>query len=516
MDLTHIRQMTPSTEGAWKEIKAGKASCLKTRFTNMLGNVAKLEHAGDDALFTSSHQMVQVGWRHDNLLRPIKRYVEAHPTDVGVHLFRSGSHVNSAVFWLPSLQRFIVWLLNSLKGHEADQQRRLAGFVATYSYMSGLRKPRDIEFCWRLVRTAWPEAIRLDTLTWEYQPASQLVLDFYHDDLIKLRIDIAKLAARCGYSEKHVRRQLKAAQVEYGDTSDPDFLTVASDGSVSRKTAMFLLLSLPKLLRSRLLAFNELYRRLAPPPVPHPAGLPEYISKVDFNDPAQAVGACLQLVERTRMQQQYHTLEKAEQEQKMRDTQGHADILKAELAGKNEELARLKTSVAQATAAGSLIRSPEADNMVYHTSKLRQDHGWCTISDVLQKMHAKYGDDALLAMVHTAMPAGSRDIDKVLRNAVRFRIGQKKLRADGEPVLRPQAIEAKEASVRRVYTSDRSSAGHRATHGVERNWRWQVFFTPAGVRMLVDGLPDHVDAFLAARCPEYMSEAELPGELATT
>jgi hypothetical protein len=518
MDITHITQMSPSTERAWNEVKTHttRTPAVTGRFDALLGNVFKLRDAGDDGIFTSSLLMKQAGWRHDNLLRPIRRYVAAHPQEKGVHLFRSGQHVNSAVFWLPALQRFIVWLLNSLKGHEADQQRRCAGFIDVYSYMSGLRKTREIEFCGPLIRTAWPECASLDALAWEYQPMSQLVLDFYHDDLSQTRIDVSKLAARCGYSEKHVRRKLQTSRVEYGETDDTDFLTVAADGTLSRKTAVFLLLSLPKLLRARLLAFNELYRRIAPVPVPCPAGLPEYISKVDFNDPKQAVQACLQLVERTRQQQQHHVQYKAETLQRIQDMQGAADVLAAELAGKNEELARLKTSLAQATAAGSIVRSPETDRMVYHSSKLRQDHGWCTINDVLAALLDKYDYDTLLAMVHTAMPASSRDVNKVLRNVVRFKIGQKKLRADGEPVLRPQIMIEQKAFVRRVHTSNSSTAGYRAKHGTDRDWRWQVFFTPVGARWLVDDFPAHVEEFLAARCPEHMAECELPGELVTT
>jgi hypothetical protein len=508
--------MTDSTESAWQKIRECKRfdPDARTLCVKMLGDVYMPADGGSDAMFVTSHTMCAAGWRHDNLLRPIRRYVDQHPGDAGVHLFKAGSQVRSAIFWLPTLQRFIVWLLNSLKGHEADQQRRCTGFMETFSYLSGLRKLRVIEFHFVQCRNAWPEEMRDDKITWEYKPSTQLLLDFYQKDLTaQQRIDITRLATRCGYSEKHVRRKLKAAQVEFGVDSDPNFLTVAADNTVSRKTAMFLLLSLPKLLRSRLLVFNDLYHRLTPTPVPTPVGIPEYLEQTDFNNPTQAAQACLTLVERNRRQQQFHTRQLAASLQRVTDAQGEVGVLRAELAGKNEELARLKTSMAQVVAAGSFLRSEETDNMVYHASQLRQDHGWCTIQDLERKLMEKYGPDELLAALHSVLPNGPRGLGAAVRHVIRFEIGQKNLRADGQPVLRPEIVSFGDACVRRTYVSNASRAGHQAKYGVDRTWRWSVFFTPQGVRRIVSSFMQLIEAWLAARCPRHMLEQEPSGDM---
>ena len=125
----------------------------------------------------------------------------------------------------------------------------------------------------------------------------------------------------------------------------------------------------------------------------------------------------------------------------------------------------------------------------------------------------KFGPDELLAALHSVLPNGLRGLGAAVRHVIRFEIGQKNLRADGQPVLRPEIVSVGDACVRRTYVSNASRAGHQAKYGTDRTWRWSVFFTPQGVRRILSNFMQLIEAWLAARCPRHMQEQESSGEV---
>ena len=500
MDLTHTFEMTEATAQAWQALKQDSR-----------GVMAKLpRHGEQDAIFMSSRVLaVSMGWRHCNMLRTLKRFIESHPKDPGWLKLQRGSTFGGAILWLPTLQRFIVWLLKELEGHEADQLRRRDGFLKSLGWFSGLRKRSADEGLAVEGKAMWVLEIEQDKLIWEPAEAYQFSLDLPTSAKTNDNVHLTQLSCQCGYSLRHMERHIKAARHEFEDLADPDFLTVSSAGLVSAKTAMFVLLSMPKTLRARLKIFNCLYSLTQKKPLTLPPDLPNYLVGTDFADPEKALNACLIMYKRTQAQHAFHNGQRSYWDQDEQKLKAEMDILRAELAGKDKQVAEMKTSLMQAKAAGSLIREPTEDTAIYHSGKLRSMHGWITLRDAERAIatHLGYGNiDVLLADLGLAK-LSSRGA--AIRRVVKYTLCQKNNRADGRFVLNQVTYDNEYADVKRVYVPAICSTGHRASHGTDRDWRWQLFITPKGLQYLESKFAVLAQAFVDAGCPDHAQAQEV-------
>jgi len=510
MDLTHIHEMKAATAQAWQVMKerdpAGRTLVAKDL-------LFRLSESDTDGVMVYSRPLAAfMGWQHFNMLRTLKRFAETHQEDKGWFCLKRRTMCGGFVLWLPTLQRFIVWLLKELEGHEADQLRRQKGFIEALGFLSGLRCVlKKYEDYSTECMTAWPVEAEQDKLTWQPSSASQLTLDFTaaYTRQPSDKVHLTQLSCQCGYSLRHMERHIKAARHEFEDLADPDFLTVSDAGLVSAKTSMFILLSMPKTLRTRLKIFNHLYSKTQKKPLVLPPDLPNYLVGTDFTDPETALNACVRMCGRLQSQHAFHTEQKGYWEQETAIKTAHIDILRSDLAGREKQISDLKTSLMQAKATGSLIREPTEDTAVYHAGKLRGAHGWVTLRDVERSIadHLGFGNVDVLLRELGLSKVNTRG--SAIRRIVKYTLCQKNNRADGQFVLNQLAYDNEYAAVKRVYVPTASSTGHRATHGTDRDWRWGFFITPKGQQWLEHNFATLAKAYVEARSPEHAQASEV-------
>lgn len=507
MDLTNIKEMTFGFSVWWSEnVHSLCRDALKNPSNyGVVMRVVPGVAPADSYMVETSHLAQAMKWRHCNLLRVLKSYHAKHPNEKGLYFNVSGSQTRNAVLWVPTLQRFIVWLLNSLKGHQASQARRYEEFKTTLGFWSGLTSEQLDDLPGSLcLPSEW--CMEFDALTWEQEFKHQAELDF-HQDVVKQegRMTVISLAHACGYSTKHMALRIRNSHSELGTPGD-EFLTISQDMSVSRKTALYMLLMLPKTTRVRLQIFNAMFERLQVKPAPQFPALPDYLPVVDFSDPNQVVQAIQLMCDRqTELDSRMLTMT-AEHTQEKLEVAGQLNTVKAELAGREYEIASLKHAIATSVAAGSIVQNNEADQVVVSSHDLRTNHGYVTINDVLKTLLISHPGEDLADMLAPVDKKGG--IWETIRRILRFSIAEKLLNSDGCPRLRPGWVQAGHVCAKRVFTSSNSSAGNRASHGQEQFWRWSVFYTPAGVKYIVAHFGVLVAAFLDAGQPNHMVELD--------
>ncbi len=381
-----------------------------------------------------------LGERHDNYCRPLKRYLQRVKPASVYFLDKRGNTKRWAVGHA-DFMAFVRWLfVVALKGHRPVQRAKLARFRLKLGEHLGYLLDLNFDDTQQ----------ELQTLPADFAPESRMAIE--------------TLAGRLGYSTRHMRRYLDLAGRELGGSEE--FLGVASDSTVSGKTALWCMLTLPKASGMRLAYFNRMFEKMA--------------------EGGQAL-----LTE---------TRHKLEELQKERDDlrqmlQLETGALKAEVSGLVVQKDKLETVIAQAMASGAVVND-EMD--IVRESQVLRSQGMKTLTDVEAqlagwiRLNARNPDLNKLAM--------SSDMTR-LKQMIRFTVGHKELRADGRPVVRNNW--QSHVQVHKVFVPDKSSVGHLVKHGTERNWRYGVWYTPEFLQVFLPDVLRHHSNWVNADRPKH-------------
>lgn len=411
--------------------------------------------------------------------------------------------MRGVVLWLPALQTFIKWLLQSLKGHDGVVMRRTNEFIAAYGFTSGLVRRGNDPTSPLLpgLLAAWPDEVNRDETTMDVlvlQPELQGRFRHPFDDETTSLTSLSKLL---GYTEKHLRRQMRTTLNEFPQP-EGDFLKVDEKGHVSRKTAVFLLLSVPKAISVRLMLFNELFQRSGSPRV---AALPSGPgAMVDFNDPQAAQKAFLALESRLdkTMADSAQMVSGLQADKTALDSQLRQ--VQADLQGKEATISSLKAGMTNITTVGSILSPEHSDTQVHRAADLRALHGLIGMKDMLTSVLAKFGGIRL----NELFVSSRKPIRNCVLDTLRYTAGYKLLGADGAPALRESIVRDDIARRFRVFIPSHCSAGRQMKHGDERNWEWTIMFTPAGVTHILDNFEQLAAKWVGDGSPKHMITRE--------
>lgn len=381
-----------------------------------------------------------LGERHDNYCRPLKRYLQKAAVNPA-YLMEKHGNTKRWVVSHADFMAFVRWLfVVALKGHRPVQRAKLARFRLKLGEHLGYLQ--DLNFD--------------DT----QQDLQVLPADFTPES----RMAIETLAGRLGYSTRHMRRYLDLAGRELGGSEE--FLGVDSNNTVSGKTALWCMLTLPKASGMRLAYFNRMFEKMAE-------------------------GGQAMLTE---------TRHKLEELQKERDDlkqgmQLETGALKAEVSGLVVQKDKLETVIAQAVASGAVV-SDEMD--IVRESQVLRSQGLKTLTDVEAqlsgwiRLNARHPDLNKLAL--------SSDMTR-LKQMIRFTVGHKDTRADGRPVIRNNWQQY--VQVHKVFVPDRSTVGHLVKHGTARNWRYGVWYSPEFLQVFMPDVLRHHSHWVNADWPKH-------------
>lgn len=503
---------------------------VETWFRPVSSHMLRLKNPDAPAgcLVTTSAELAQVmRTPHHNVLRALKSFEKHHGAVRTSHSPKGNSvtglrrvpglrairtkndAMRGVLLWLPTLQLFIKWLLHSLRGHDGVVVRRSSEFTKAYGFLSGLvRRGNDASSSLLpALIDAWPEEVRLDEPTLEVVQTREITTAF-KAPLCDERTPVKQLAKLLGCTEGHLRRQMRNTRNEYPQPEE-DFLKVDESGKVSRKTAVFALLSMPKALCARMMLFNELFNLVTFNELISQAGkssIPMLTSGpgagIDFNDPAKAQHAFLHQARLHELAAADHAKEVASLNEDRGKLEAENRTMCASLQGKDTEILSLRAGLANMTSAGSLLTGELADKMVYQAAVLRKDHGLCGVLDMIKRIMHELTVGKLIELFGDVGMTHREAVRLTLRHAV----GLKLLSADGAPVLRDSIVQQDIARRYRVYIPDRCAAGRQAKHGDDRQWEWAVFFTPAGAESISRDFVQLAGKWLDEGMPKHMVE----------
>lgn len=427
-----------------------------------------------------------LGVRHDNMSRAWNSCRIKHPADFNFSVAVHKCHVVQFVP-LRVIEFFIEW---SVQSAPTKQQKKLRQ-EAFQVYTTPVERREKIVF--PAPKTVESPVV-LGGVKFRKQehpiPASTddsvTALDNLTGDVLTRQ----EASALLGCTERHMMRVLADLQAKASPDVLP-LLVMTPEGKLPHSAVVLLALMTGKARPARFSLFSRLLAGLATPKPAVPA-LPSNVP--NFLDPAAAARAWANTYESTLKMAALRGKTQEELDREQRAHQVTHRVLSAELAGAKLSVEEMKHAVTSESVHGALVNHPLAEETAISAYTMRSKHNCFTVTDLVSMLAepdlGKPNDYlAMTAANFHSMGSPPWQPGDRARSPSRMIVWwacHKYTRADGQPVLRKEIAEMTPpvALVRKVYVSSASSDGNRQKHGVERRWRWCLWFTPAALDYL--------------------------------